>query len=780
MPRRVVRRAKTRSAKRTSKVKSAKNIFHVSETGLNPYDFVIIGFLLLVGLYLLSLGLGGTGASISPITFGLTGAAVSPTGHAASPPVKWWDLDWQYRVPVKVKELAVLDHNDYIVEATVDTFTAIAANKMRGDCGDIRIIGENNKEIQFEIDSTNECDLKSTLVRMRTNISAGFNGIFAYIYYGNSGAQNAEVAVPYWRTKAPMTTARSLLGAVTINGKIYALGGADQRNGVYYSKNEVYNPVTDEWKAKENMPGKRFTLLSAASGNRIYIIGGMERGDVLGDTFVYFTTTDVWATKKQMLVNRSDTMAATADDKIYVIGGSSVTAVTNQNEEYNPAENVWTKKTGMPTARQGAGVAAVGNKIYVIGGQSVVGGFKKTEVYSPIKDVVGGTNIWETKADMPTLRAYAAATVIDSDVYVIGGYTGEPVINKVEIYDTINDKWRTVAPIITARAGAAAASYNGKIYVLGGEDGIGTVFDENEEYTSPNWKLNVTALSEEGPDTTAPAFSNLSQTTNATTAGKVVTFSARWSDVSTPLKVWFYDSYTGKNSSAQPAESGQKISYEFDTAGIPDNTYVRWKSYAEDDAGNVGISDELSFLVTGGPTAPTPNATNVTGVPITPGADTDKPTASEILLLPATIDPGMEALIRVRVADNEGLKEATLEVDGEEVENVPLGGTRGTAEFTWKPDAAAKYDLAVLVKDSAGNVETVEKTVTVGKVSEPAKPGDNTAFIAIGAVLIVIAAVIVLYYLKKKGKLNFGGKKSKEGEDEELTAEELGLEGPKY
>src|SRR3989338_10905200 len=156
MPRRVVRRAKTRSAKRTSKVKSAKNIFHVSETGLNPYDFVIIGFLLLVGLYLLSLGLGGTGASISPITFGLTGAAVSPTGHAASPPVKWWDLDWQYRVPVKVKELAVLDHNDYIVEVTVDTTSLINDAKLQADCRDLRVVGENNIIYDHEIYSTNK------------------------------------------------------------------------------------------------------------------------------------------------------------------------------------------------------------------------------------------------------------------------------------------------------------------------------------------------------------------------------------------------------------------------------------------------------------------------------------------------------------------------------------------------------------------------------------------------------------------------------------------------
>lgn len=778
MPRRVVRRAKRqvrRSTKRISRARNVNFLRYAQETHLNPYDFVLIGFLLLIGLYLLSIGLGGTGASISPITLGVTGAAVSPTGHVTAPPVKWWDADWNYRIPVKVKELAQIEHNDYIVEATVDTRALVDAGKIQANCADVRVIGEDNKVLDHEVDSTNACDRSDTKIRFRANVSSGSDNTLAYIYYGNTQASALGTAVPWWKSKTSMPTGRIYLGAAAVGNKIYVLGGSDQNDQV--AKNEIYDPATNSWSTGKDMPTAKKEFGIAAVGGRLYAFGGFGNAISL-TTDSYIAVSDQWSAKANMQSVRRMFGATASNGKIYEMGGLDTQFQrVLTTSVYDPNADTWTAKANMPTARNHLAAAAVGDNVYAIGGRALVNGVEITaktlDAYSISQDK------WTAKAFMQNARSVSSASVVDGKLYAIGGAAGGNILSSVEVYDNVTDKWSTGPSLPKARYRHTSQVVNGKIYVFGGDTSDASFTDSVLEYSVPNWKLNVSAGAEEGPDTTAPSWSNLSQTSNATTAGKLMRFSVIWSDISSPLQVWFYDSYTDKNSSAQPANSGQKTTYEFDTTGIPDNSYVRWKSYAQDDAGNVGVSNELSFLVTGGPVAPQPNVTENVTQPTVPGADTEDPTSSEILILPTTIDPGMEALIRVRAADNEGLKEAILKVDGDEVKTVPLAGTRDTAEFTWKPDTASKYELEVLIKDVAGNEESVSKSVQVGKVSEPAKPEDSTVFIALGAVLLVIAAVIVLYYLKKKGKLNFGKKKGSE-EEEELTAEELGLEGPKY
>ncbi len=764
MPRRIVRSSK-KHIKR-ARLRKPDRQLHVQETGLNPYDFILLGLLLLIGLYLLTLGLSGTGST----TFSPTAAATSP------PPAKWWDKDWQYRVPVKVKEDAGIDHTDYIVEFPLNTYNLIGADKMDGTCRDIRVIGENNQPFAFEIDSAKGCDLSDTLIRLRANVSANFNGILAYIYYGNLQEEtSASTSVPYWKTKSEMPTARSALGAAAVDGKIYAIGG-ERGSGWQSQILEIYDSATNTWSTGQALPNKKAYFGTAAVGNRIYVVGGLRENTILNEADSYVTTTDVWSSKASAPTRRRYLDATSANDKIYAIGGMEATQVLiDKTEEYDPGTNTWTAKAKIPTPRYDLAAIGIGSKIYAIGGRTSTGKTNKNEMYDSQK------NEWTTKSNMPTARYATAAAAVDDKIYVVGGVgSSENSLSKLEIYDSVKDEWTTGPSMLSARGGLATAAHNGKIYVIGGSRGS-TYLKTNEEYTVPNWKLNVTALSEEGPDTNPPSWSNLSQSTNATTAGKLMRLSVIWSDVSAPLGVWFYDSYAGKNSTAQPANSGQKVQYEFDTTGIPDNTTVTWKSFAEDDAGNIGESSELSFTVTGGPAQPAPaNITNITEVkPVEPGADTTKPTASEIILLPATIDPGMEALIRVRATDDSELRSAVLNVDGEEVDSITLTGIRSTVDFSWKPAKAGEYELEVTVKDAAGNSQSVKKTVKVGEVEEEKEPLDTTAFVALGSVLLVIAVVVIVYILKKKGILKFG--KAKKGEEEEeLTAEELGLEGPKY
>jgi hypothetical protein len=71
-------------------------------------------------------------------------------------------------------------------------------------------------------------------------VSALAGALWVKLTAAASGGQTENT----WETRNPMPTARSGLGAVAVNGKIYAIGGATEWDS-YVGTNEVYDPATN-------------------------------------------------------------------------------------------------------------------------------------------------------------------------------------------------------------------------------------------------------------------------------------------------------------------------------------------------------------------------------------------------------------------------------------------------------------------------------------------------------------------------------------------------------
>ena len=273
-----------------------------------------------------------------------------------------------------------------------------------------------------------------------------------------------------WTTMEPMSTARGGLGVAVVNGKIYAIGGAN--NDTQLGVTEEYNPVTDTWTTKESMPTPRSGFAIAVYQNKIYCIGGMT-GDsenyvsgVTGKIEVYDPATDTWETKAPMPTARSLPGANIVAGKIYLIGGRIGTHAyqsTLANEVYDPDADSWTTKTPAPIRITSLGSAVFNNQIYFIATRSTKENPAQGALiltYNPF------TDSWSLGKSSPTY-ASSCAIGVASDVKASKGiYFFDE--SATHIYDPLTESWINDTSMPTARGYAGVAVLDDDFFIIGG------------------------------------------------------------------------------------------------------------------------------------------------------------------------------------------------------------------------------------------------------------------------------------------------------------------------
>ena len=284
-----------------------------------------------------------------------------------------------------------------------------------------------------------------------------------------------------WTQKADISNGRWGAGAVEVNGKIYLVGGCSDTEGTTNILDvELYDPLTDTWAINTQIPTPRNSLGVCAVNEKIYAVGGfnlgLKNGDSLSSVEMYDPDTNTWTTKTDIPTGRDNFSCCVVNGKIYVIGGFHAVGI-NFNvvptvEEYDPETDTWTTKTPMPTARWGQAAHVVNGKIYIIGGATDYppdNNIGTVEVYDP------ETDIWTTKTPMPTARFLIPGGEVNGKIYVFGGFTFSPAKSHLvtEIYDSASDTWLTGSDIPEKKVKYATCVVNDIIYVIGGFPDIG-------------------------------------------------------------------------------------------------------------------------------------------------------------------------------------------------------------------------------------------------------------------------------------------------------------------
>jgi N-acetylneuraminic acid mutarotase/fibronectin type 3 domain-containing protein len=137
-----------------------------------------------------------------------------------------------------------------------------------------------------------------------------------------------------WQEAEPLPTARNHLGAMVLDGKIYAIGGqqGQDHNAVYFDTVEVFDPQTGSWSTAASLPQVRSHITEATfvMEGRIFVIGGDRAHTVAENSvFAYSPRSDSWTSLTPLPARREAGVGNVIDGTIYyTTGGGGLSRAT--------------------------------------------------------------------------------------------------------------------------------------------------------------------------------------------------------------------------------------------------------------------------------------------------------------------------------------------------------------------------------------------------------------------------------------------------------------------
>ena len=304
-----------------------------------------------------------------------------------------------------------------------------------------------------------------------------------------------EAGSGYWMTGVPAPTARTEVAVAALDGLIYVVGGFEQSSSwrspqsSASTKVEVYDPVTNRWASRPDLPMGLHHAGAAALDGALYVVGGFTVSeDTLWNpsdrVFRFNPADDTWTERAPLPTARGGLAVTTLQGKLYAVSGYDGQRNPAAVEVYDPARDQWTAAAPLPTPRDHLAAVSIDETLYAIGGRV---GLDYRENLSTVEAYQAEANEWIPKADMPTARSGIAVGVLNGWVYVFGGESGEGTFHQNERYNARLNRWQTMAPMPTSRHGLGAAAIAGHIYVLtGGPRPGGSYSRLNEIFIPPS------------------------------------------------------------------------------------------------------------------------------------------------------------------------------------------------------------------------------------------------------------------------------------------------------
>ena len=281
-----------------------------------------------------------------------------------------------------------------------------------------------------------------------------------------------------WKKGAPSPFARVESPAAVVDGKLYLFGGFTDDLGAS-NQVDVYDPVSDSWARKKDMPSRLTHLNTAVDGKTIWFAGGFKGkhpGPATAEVWKYDVPSDTWAEGPPLPERRAGGGLAVAGRRLHYFGGYKADRDTNSADHWSlslDGGKDWQREADLPDPRGHVSAAVLDGKIYALGGDH---GHDVTQIDVPsCHRFDPATGKWSEIAKLPDGRShFESSTVIHKGrILVVGGRcnASKParnVVGDILEYDPGADTWRVVGAMPEKVLAPAAAIISERLVVTGG------------------------------------------------------------------------------------------------------------------------------------------------------------------------------------------------------------------------------------------------------------------------------------------------------------------------
>ncbi len=284
---------------------------------------------------------------------------------------------------------------------------------------------------------------------------------------------------------APTTTPDRLAHATVydpVNDKIYIIGGNPDG---YLTSNvrlcQQYDPESNTWTDKAQMPTAKAWICGAYVRGKIYVIGGIDvNGGALTENAEYDITNNTWTTKAPRPRAAGASLDVVwRDSLIYVMGGWDAVSTggwTNV-DIYDPFTNTWSSGTPLPQNADMGGAAIIGDTIYIVDAVNRSGSACWLNLYKGAINPANPTQItWIQGPAFSTPTSICGAAAVTGNVFWLGGFANlSSVTNQAWVYDRTTGTIRSFVnfPVAVARCWFMTARTENtyELYVMAGDQG---------------------------------------------------------------------------------------------------------------------------------------------------------------------------------------------------------------------------------------------------------------------------------------------------------------------
>jgi hypothetical protein len=247
-------------------------------------------------------------------------------------------------------------------------------------------------------------------VLMAEQSGADLNGVH-YVIGGDSFATGEveetvryyDAATQTWQQAPSMQTPRRLAGAAEHNNDLWVIGGyTGGLSDTGTTSVEVYDPGTDSWTSRANVPLTADGATAAVANGTLYVL------DDDGDMVSWNESSTSWESEPTNPLTRGVSASATGyNGDLYVSGGFSD---ENGMVRFNTTSETWdTTLSDMPVSKTGHEMVTVGSELWIYGSGDAV------YSYDPASDT------YSSEASIPVSHSFFAGSYSDGYIYSTGG-----------------------------------------------------------------------------------------------------------------------------------------------------------------------------------------------------------------------------------------------------------------------------------------------------------------------------------------------------------------------